>query len=147
MVTIEMMQSMMTGLQEQSRQNMEHLAGQQVLALREIIEKVNAGNKRDGGDVKGIGKPGNFDGKAERFDEWKAKLIAYLRLSTPGCQEWIEWAKDKNELIDEDDVKNEYLGDYFQGLGLRGQDLFGSLSFDGRGCLSNRSQCSEREWT
>lgn len=107
-----MMQSMMTGLQEQSRQNMEHLAGQQVLALREIIEKVNAGNKRDGGDVKGIGKPGNFDGKAERFDEWKAKLIAYLRLSTPGCQEWIEWAKDKNELIDEDDVKNEYLGDY-----------------------------------
>ena len=34
-------------------------------------------------DNRGIGKPSSFRGEAERYHEWKTKLVAYLKVTTP----------------------------------------------------------------
>ena len=34
-------------------------------------------------DSRGIGKPGNYKGDEAKYQEWKVKLNAYLRVSNP----------------------------------------------------------------
>ena len=42
-------------------------------------------------DTRGIGRPVAFEGDELKYAEWKAKLMAYLRISTPQSDELIKW--------------------------------------------------------
>ena len=107
MVTIEALQAMMSGLQEQNRNNMVMLANQHIDALKEIV-KASKNNSSGLTDVRGVGRPTTFRGEEEKYCEWKAKLFAYLRMSAPKSMEWITWASTRTSRIQDQDIKDEY---------------------------------------
>ena len=58
-------------------------------------------------DSRGIGKPGNFRGDEAKYQEWKVKLNAYLRVSNSKGLEMVEvMCKSKETFIDDLDIDN-----------------------------------------
>jgi hypothetical protein len=53
-------------------------------------------------DNRGIGKPSSFRGEAERYHEWKTKLVAYLKVTNPRAPDWLRWATMQTEAVSED---------------------------------------------
>ena len=93
---------MMTNLQAQAHQNMVTLAQQHMDALKEIVHSNTRGGSSGMTDTRGIGRPVVFKGEEQRYGEWKAKLFAFLRVSTPQAMEWISWAGSQASTIDEE---------------------------------------------
>ena len=101
---------MMTNLQAQAHQNMVTLAQQHMDALKEIVNSNTRGGSSGMTDTRGIGRPVVFKGDEQRYGEWKAKLFAFLRVSTPQAMEWISWAGSQASTIDEDLIEEYYQG-------------------------------------
>ena len=55
-------------------------------------------------DTRGIGRPVAFKGDELKYAEWKAKLMAYLRISTPQLDELIKWVARADSTVTEEDV-------------------------------------------
>ena len=62
-------------------------------------------------DTRGIGRPTSFRGDEAKYAEWKAKLMAYLRVAAPKSDEWTNWACSQTSPITEDDVDMTYTND------------------------------------
>ena len=99
---------MMTNLQAQAHQNMVTLAQQHMDALKEIVHSNTRGGSSGMTDTRGIGRPVVFKGEEQRYGEWKAKLFAFLRVSTPQAMEWISWAGSQASTIDEELIAEDY---------------------------------------
>ena len=108
MVTVEALQTMMTNLQAQAHQNMVTLAQQHMDALKEIVHSNTRGGSSGMTDTRDIGRPVVFKGEEQRYGEWKAKLFAFLRVSTPQAMEWISWAGSQASTIDEELIAEDY---------------------------------------
>ena len=59
-------------------------------------------------DTRGIGRPVAFKGDELKYAEWKAKLMAYLRISTPQSDELIKWVARADSTVTEEDVDISY---------------------------------------
>ena len=59
-------------------------------------------------DSRGIGKPTTFNGDENKYAEWKAKLLAYLRVNCRNADSWIVWAGNSTTVITEEDVDLTY---------------------------------------
>ena len=107
MVTVEDVQKMMTALQEQNNENMRTLARQQMEALTQIV----ANSKPNGimTDTRAIGKPITFKGEELKYPEWKAKLMAYLKMTVPDSENWIRWAAEEKDPITEERMDEAWL--------------------------------------
>ena len=55
-------------------------------------------------DSRGIGRPMTFKGDEGKYAEWKAKLLAYIRVSIPHAADWVLWASQEATNITEEDV-------------------------------------------
>ena len=55
-------------------------------------------------DTRGIGRPVVFKGDECKDTEWKAKLMACLRISTPQSDELIKWAAGTDSIVTEEDM-------------------------------------------
>lgn len=100
------MKTVLAELQEQSRQNMTLLATHQREALREIVKATGMSKSSGLTDGRGIGRPTDFTGKETRYQEWKAKLVAYLRSNNHDCPEWIRWAAACGAPTESNDIQH-----------------------------------------
>jgi hypothetical protein len=73
--------------------------------LNKLTEKKIGGSMTD---TRGIGKPTVFKGDEGKYSEWKAKLMAYLRVNCRGADGWIAWAGSSTTSITEEDVDLAY---------------------------------------
>ena len=91
-------------MMELQRQNMENMA---------ILMKQLQGGGQGGGmtDTRGIGRPIVFRGDESKYAEWKAKLLAYLRVTNPKADVLVQWAGNMTSQITEEDVDLEYGGE------------------------------------
>ena len=90
-MTVETLQTVMTNLQAQAHQNIVTLAQQHMDALKDVVNSNTRG--RSSGGMTCIGRAVVFKGDDQRYGEWKAKLFAFLRVSTPQAMEWRLWAR------------------------------------------------------
>ena len=100
---MEALQILMTEMQ---RMNSETLV--------ELAKQMGGGGK--GGtmtDSRGIGRPITYKGDESKYAEWKAKLLAYVRVSIPQADQWIRSSSQMATTITEEDVDLEY-GDVSQ---------------------------------
>ena len=100
----------MTNFQAKAHQDMVTLAQQHRDPLKEIVNSNSRGGSSGMTDTRGIGRPVVFKGDEQRYGEWKAKLFAFLRVSTPQAMEWILWAGSQASTIDEDLIEQYYQG-------------------------------------
>ena len=110
-IPMEALQAMMSELQKQNAASLATLAKQQFDALQQLIQGTT---KTHGGamtDTRGIGRPITFKGEEAKYAEWKAKLMAYLRVAAPKSDEWIQWEGRMTSVITEEDVELEYDSD------------------------------------
>ena len=108
---MEALQAMMGELQKQNAANLATLAQQRFDALQTLIQgnaKVHGGGMTD---TRGIGRPITFRGEETKYAEWKAKLMAYLRVATSKSDDWIHWAGKQLSTITEEDVDLQYDND------------------------------------
>ena len=91
-------------MMELQRQNMENMA---------ILMKQLQGGGQGSGmtDSRGIGRPIVFRGDESKYAEWKAKLLAYLRVTNPKADVLVQWAGNMTSQITEEDVDLEYGGE------------------------------------
>ena len=81
-VPLDALKAMMGELQKQNADNLAALAKQQFEALQTLIQG-SAKSHGDGmTDTRGIGRPITFKGEENKYAEWKAKLLAHLRVTT-----------------------------------------------------------------
>ena len=73
--------------------------------LTKLNEKKNNGTMTD---TRGIGKPTVFKGDESKSSEWKAKLMAYLRVNCRAADGWIAWAGSSTSSITDEDVDLTY---------------------------------------
>ena len=74
--------------------------------IKELMVEVMA--KRDGGglvDTRGVGKPPVFKGIEDKYPEWMAKMLAYLRAVNPEAADWIKWAMNHNDPASDEEIK------------------------------------------
>ena len=96
-VTMEALHVLITEMQ---RMNMEN--------LNTVVHNMNSGGQQRGGgfmtDSRGIGRPITFKGEESKYAEWKAKLLAYIRVSIPHAADWVLWASQEATNTIEEDV-------------------------------------------
>ena len=88
-------------LQRMNQENMNVL-------MTKITERRHNGTMTDS---RGIGKPTTFKGDEAKYAEWKAKLLAYLRVNCRSADAWITWAGNSTTAITEEDVDLTYPDD------------------------------------
>ena len=108
---MEALQAMMGELQKQSVANLAALAKQQFDALQTLIQGTTKAHGGGMTDTRGIGRPIAFRGEETKYAEWKAKLMAYLRVATPKSDDWILWAGKQLSTITEEDVDLQFDSD------------------------------------
>ena len=83
------------------------LAQQQMEALQAIVQ---GSQRQESGltDNRGIGRPIVFKGDEARYAEWKAKLMAYLRVTVPSSDAWLTWAGEQGRSITEEDIDEHF---------------------------------------
>ena len=81
MVTMETLQQMMSELYKVNAENIGAIMKQQQDSLNQIVGNVRGNSVLT--DTRGIGRPVTFKGDEAKYAEWEAKLLAYLRISTP----------------------------------------------------------------
>ena len=88
-------------LMELQRQNMENIA----VLMKQFQTGVGGGGMTDS---RGIGRPITFKGEESKYAEWKAKLLAYLRVTNPKSDSWIQWSSKRQKVITVEDVDEEF---------------------------------------
>ena len=106
MVTMETLQQMMNELYKVNAENIGAIMKQQQDSLNQIVGNVRGNSVLT--DTRGIGRPVTFKGDEAKYAEWKAKLLAYLRISTPQSDEWITWTASMTTTISEEDIDLVY---------------------------------------
>ena len=106
MVSMEAIQLLMQHLQDQNANNMAQLARQQAEALQMIMLSVKPQNMMT--DTRVVGKPINFKGEERTYPEWKAKLMAYLKVTVKDSEQWIIWASQNKDTITEDMIRDAF---------------------------------------
>ena len=106
MVSMEAIQLLMQHLQDQNANNMAQLARQQAEALQMIMLSVKPQNMMT--DTRGVGKPINFKGEERKYPEWKAKLMAYLKVTVKDSGQWTIWASQNKDTITEDMIRDAF---------------------------------------
>ena len=96
MVSMEAVSAMMAEFQRMNAENMSAI-------LTKMLENKN---NHHGGltDSRGIGKPTTFKGEENKYTEWKAKLLAYLRVNNREADNWLKWASECTSEITEEDL-------------------------------------------
>ena len=64
-------------------------------------------------DTRGIGRRVSFEGDEGKYGEWKAKLLAYLRVAVPNSDSWIQRCGQQQIAILESDIDVEFGNDAF----------------------------------
>ena len=59
-------------------------------------------------DSRGIGKPITFKGEEKKYAEWKAKMMAFLKVSIKQSDEWIAWAVASKDSITVDNILTDW---------------------------------------
>ena len=106
MVTMETLQQMMNELYKVNAENIGAIMRQQQDSLNQIVGNVRGNSGLT--DTRGIGRPVTFKGDEAKYAEWKAKLLAYLRISTPQSDDWITWTASMTTTISEEDIDLVY---------------------------------------
>ena len=96
MVSLEAFTAALQQLQTQNAENMSILLRQQSENLSAILNRQNPMT-----DSRGIGKPVTLRGEEKKYAEWKAKLVAYLKVAMGESDEFIQWAGRNEDSIDE----------------------------------------------
>jgi hypothetical protein len=105
-VPVEMMQQMLIEVQRMNAENMQALMRQNFESLSQLVNTKQAPVTMT--DTRGIGRPIIFKGDEHKWAEWKAKLLAYLRVIAPKSDEVIDWACKNTTAILETDVDLKY---------------------------------------
>ena len=101
-VSMEMMSQMIGEMQRMNSENLKMLMTQNFDALTQLIGTTKA-PQMSMTDTRGIGRPITYKGDETKWAEWKAKLMAYLRVIAPRSDEVIQWAcKELNPVAEED---------------------------------------------
>jgi hypothetical protein len=103
MVTMEMVSAMMAEMQKMNLENMNAIIGK-------LMEAKHGGNNGMT-DSRGIGKPVSFKGDENKYAEWKAKLLAFLRVNCRHADQWIKWAGEQPNTITEEDLDLNFPND------------------------------------
>ena len=103
MVSLEAFTAALQQLQTQNAENMSILLRQQSENLSAIFNRQNPMT-----DSRGIGKPVTFHGEEKKYAEWKAKLVAYLKVAMRESDEFIQWAGRNEDSIDERKIELTY---------------------------------------
>ena len=95
-MSAEALQQLMSTMQTQNKEQLQELLRQQL----EVINTIVQGTARKGmTDSRGIGRPTTFKGEEGRYKEWKAKLLAYVKVNHPESQNWVDWATTETSTI------------------------------------------------
>ena len=105
-VTTEMWQHCMVEVHKMNAENLAQVMKQQNDALTELVGSARGTSSLKG--TRGIGRPVVFKEDEGKYTEWKAKLMAYLRISTPRSDEMIRWVAAADSMVTEEDVKRAY---------------------------------------
>ena len=106
MVSMDILQQMMFALQEQNSQNMMKLQQANLEAVQAIIATVRP--QRNLTDSRGSGKPVTFQGEEKKYAEWKAKMLAFLKVNVRNSDDWIAWAVGAKDSITADDIAKDW---------------------------------------
>ena len=70
---------------------MQRLQVENARLMKQMLEEVTKVKQKETNmvDTRGIGKPPTFSGKEEKYYEWMAKLLAYLRVLKKESDAWI----------------------------------------------------------
>jgi hypothetical protein len=100
--SLEAIQAMMGEFHRMNTENMTALMTKQNEASAAIIG--SKGGNLNMTDSRGIGRPITFQGDESKYAEWKAKLLAYLRVSNRSADAWLSWAASCTNTITEEDL-------------------------------------------
>ena len=103
-VTVEALQHLLGEMHKMQSDKSRELDEEDVLAVLVGSGRGNSGLT----DTRGIGRPVAFKGDELKYAEWKAKLMAYLRISTPQSDELIKWVAQADSTVTEEDVDISY---------------------------------------
>ena len=103
---MEVVQGIIAELQKQNAENLAMLAKRQFDDFQSLVQ----GTKRTTGmtDTRAIGRPVSFKGDEDKHGEWKAELLAYLRVAVPNSDSWIQWCGKQQTGILEPDIDVEF---------------------------------------
>ena len=59
-------------------------------------------------NLRGIGRPIVFKGEESKYSEWKAKLLAYLRVMNPKSDKWVQCGGKLTGPVTDEDVDLEH---------------------------------------
>ena len=96
-MTTEAFQQLLAELQAQNARNIEILQRQSVEALTQIVQQMHPAENFT--DTRGVGRPVNFKGDERKYTEWKAKILAYLKVSIKESEDGISWASSSPDPI------------------------------------------------
>ena len=84
------MEQLLVRLTTQNAENISRIMAAQQQSIAEIL----AAQRQHGSmvDNRGVGRPTNFKGEESKFNEWVAKLNAYVKMTTPQGMKWLIWA-------------------------------------------------------
>ena len=105
---MEVVQGMMAELQKQNAEHLATSAQQQFDASQSLVQGTKTTT-----DTRGIGRPVPFKSDEGKYGEWKAQLLAYLRVAVPNPDSWIQWCWKHQIAILESDIDVEFGNDAF----------------------------------
>ena len=106
-VSMEMMSQMIGEMQRMNSENLKMLMTQNFDALTQLIGTTKA-PQMSMTDTRGIGRPITYKGDETKWAEWKAKLMAYLRVIAPRSDEVIQWVCKELNPVAEEDIDLKY---------------------------------------
>ena len=101
-VTMKMRQHCLVEMHMMNAENLAHVMKQQNDALTELVNSARGTSALT--DIRSIARPVVFKGDENKYTEWKAKLMTYLRISTQKSDEMIQWAATADSIVIEDVV-------------------------------------------
>ena len=105
-VTAEALQHLLGEMHKMQSEGLANLMKQQNDALAVLVGSGRENSELT--DTRGIGRPVALKGDELKYAEWKAKLMAYLRISTPQSDELIKWVARADSTVTAEDVDISY---------------------------------------
>jgi hypothetical protein len=103
---LQAVQLMLAQMQTQNMDNMAIFAKQQNDMMLAMMQQSRPQGMMT--DTRGVGRPINFKGEERKYPEWKAKLMAYLKVTVKESEEWITWASTETDTIDEESIQHNF---------------------------------------
>ena len=125
-------QPLMIQLQTQNMDNLAILAKQNADTLVAVMQQTRAQGAMT--DSRGVGRPIAFKGEERKYPEWKAKLMAYLRVSQREADQWVQWASIETSEVNDQSILNHF-----------GQDVGRAVSEFATKLYSTLMSCAEED--